>query len=167
MEDDVAKDTLHSPNQSETTFLPDYATGENSATFHKNKEKQRIEEYEMKEHAQSTETASGHSQKQQQHEDGLELDNDHQGDTNHQNFTRPDSAGSLCNDGSSNGDVNQNRNEVNRNVVIAELSRRNSVKFSARRLSRCSSRASSRSHRGLAPVKRDSSTLEEIKNHEV
>ena len=172
LDDDVAKDTHRSPNQSETTILPDdYATsgGHSTTSMTSNNKQQRIEEYEMKEQTTkpSTETANGHSQKELPHVDGVDLDNNHQENTTEQpNYTRPDSANSLYNDGSSSGDVNQNQNEVNRNVVVAELSRRSSVKFSSRRLSRCSSRASSRSHRGLAPIKKESA-MEEIKDPEV
>lgn len=135
-----------------------------------NNKQQKIEEYEMKEQTTkpTTKTPNGHSQKELPQDDGLDLDNNHRDENNAEqpNYTRPDSANSLYNEGSNTGDVNQNQDEVNRNVVVAELSRRSSVKFSSRRLSRCSSRASSRSHRGLAPVKKDS-TMEEIKDPEV
>lgn len=119
---------------------------------------QEIEMMERNNQNNSTEAINGHATKPVPNNDAK----------NHPNSTqdsRPNSVASLFND----NDVNQNNGDtVNRNGVgmIDDASRRNSVRFSSRRLSRCSSRASCRSHRGLAPVKKES-PVEDIKDPEV
>ncbi|XP_066913377.1 LOW QUALITY PROTEIN: sodium/potassium/calcium exchanger 2-like [Clytia hemisphaerica] len=154
---------LTSPNQSETTILHDdynsqRGPSETSVAHSRiSHGKEEIEMMERNNQNNSTEAINGHATKPVPNNDAK----------NHPNSTqdsRPNSVASLFND----NDVNQNNGDtVNRNGVgmIDDASRRNSVRFSSRRLSRCSSRASCRSHRGLAPVKKES-PVEDIKDPE-
>lgn len=165
---DVAKDTHRSLNQSETTILPDDYTTQSVTSMTAQEKQQKIEEYEMTEH-KSTDTTNGYTHKQPENHEGDNgtVAGNHTSEyTEPPSLSRPGSQGSLYKDGQD-GDVNQNQSGVDKNVAIAELTRRSSVRFSSRRLSRCSSRASSRSHRGLAPVMKRDSTVEEIKDPEV
>lgn len=152
---------LTSPNRSETTILPDDTNENNNLQQQHSVSTDGNEMFEMtqtdqqhteyRDNATSCNTTNG-TIKSKNRVDQLK-------ESDPQSDSRPDSVSSFTND----GENNQNSPHSENKNQDGDINPRGSVRFSSRRLS---SRASCRSHRGLAPIKKESS-IDDVKEPEV